>query len=50
MSATLKAAGGDRFATFACLAEEWQLAVDQGLGSQDLTAVTRMLEQQAEAP
>jgi hypothetical protein len=50
MSAALKAAGGDRFATFACLAEEWQLAVDQGLGSQDLTAVTRMLEQQAEAP
>ena len=42
----LQAAGGDRFATLACLAGEWQQAVDQGLGEQDLTVVTRTLEQQ----
>jgi 3-hydroxyisobutyrate dehydrogenase len=34
-------AGGDRFETLACLAEEWQRAVDQGLGDQDLTVVAR---------
>jgi hypothetical protein len=28
------------------LAEEWQQAVDEGLGDQDLTVVTRVLEQQ----
>jgi len=42
----LEAAGGDRFAVLACLAGEWQQAVDQGLGGQDLTVVTRALEQQ----
>jgi 3-hydroxyisobutyrate dehydrogenase len=42
----LQAADGDRFAAFACLAEEWQQAADQGLGDQDLTVVTRVLEQQ----
>jgi 3-hydroxyisobutyrate dehydrogenase len=42
----LQAAGDDRFATLACLADEWQQAVDQGLGEQDLTIVTRVLEQQ----
>ncbi len=42
----LQAAGGDRFAALACLADEWQQAVDQGLGGQDLTVVTRVLEQQ----
>jgi 3-hydroxyisobutyrate dehydrogenase len=41
----LQAADGDRFAALACLAEEWQQAVDQGLGDQDLTVVTRILEQ-----
>lgn len=40
----LEAAGGDRFAVLACLAGEWQQAVDQGLGGQDLTVVTRALE------
>ncbi len=40
----LQAADGDRFATLACLAGEWQQAVDQGLGGQDLTVVTRVLE------
>jgi NAD-binding of NADP-dependent 3-hydroxyisobutyrate dehydrogenase len=42
----LQAADGDRFATFVCLAGEWQQGVDQGLGDQDLTVVTRMLERQ----
>src|SRR5580700_5052896 len=42
----LLAAGDDRFAALACLADEWRQAVDQGLGEQDLTIVTRMLEQQ----
>jgi 3-hydroxyisobutyrate dehydrogenase len=42
----LQAAGDDRFAALACLADEWQQAVDQGLGEQDLTIVTRVLEQQ----
>src|SRR5713101_8627259 len=40
----LQAAGDDQFATLACLADEWQQAVDQGLGEQDLTIVTRALE------
>src|SRR6266700_3485314 len=42
----LQAAGDDRFAALACLADEWQQAVDQGLGEQDLTIMTRTLEQQ----
>jgi 3-hydroxyisobutyrate dehydrogenase len=46
----LQAAGGDRFAVLACLADEWQQAVDQGLGAQDLTVVTRALEQQGGTP
>jgi 3-hydroxyisobutyrate dehydrogenase len=46
----LEAAGGDRFAALACLAGEWQQAVDQGLGGQDLTVVTRVLEQQEGTP
>ena len=46
----LQAAGDDRFAALACLADEWQQAVDQGLGEQDLTVMTRVLEQQAETP
>jgi 3-hydroxyisobutyrate dehydrogenase len=46
----LQAAGGDRFAVLACLADEWQQAVDQGLGEQDLTVVTRALEQQEGTP
>jgi 3-hydroxyisobutyrate dehydrogenase len=36
-------AAGDRFETLACLAHEWQQAVDQGLGDEDLTVVTRTL-------
>ena len=42
----LQAAGDDRFAVLACLAAEWQRAVDQGLGGEDLTVVTRVIEQQ----
>ena len=45
----LQAADDDRFTTFACLAEEWQQAVDEGLGDQDLTVVTRALEQQGDS-
>jgi len=46
----LEASGGDRFAVLACLADEWQEAVDQGLGEQDLTIVTHALEQQGGTP
>src|SRR6266571_4545723 len=46
----LQAAGGGRFAVLAVLAGEWQRAVDQGLGEQDLTVVTRLLEQQGGTP
>jgi 3-hydroxyisobutyrate dehydrogenase len=42
----LQAARDDGFAVLACLADEWQQAVDQGLGGQDLTVVTRAIEQQ----
>jgi 3-hydroxyisobutyrate dehydrogenase len=43
----LQAAGDDGFAVLAGLADEWQRAVDQGLGQDDLTVVTRVIEQQA---
>ena len=46
----LQAADDDRFAALACLADEWQQVVDQGLGDQDLTVVTRALEQHGETP
>jgi 3-hydroxyisobutyrate dehydrogenase len=46
----LQATDGDRFAALGCLAEEWQQAVDAGLGDQDLTVVTRWLEQHEGAP
>jgi len=46
----LQADGDDRFAVLACLADEWQQAVDQGLGEQDLTVVTRTLEQRGGTP
>src|SRR5437764_1089230 len=45
----LEAAGDDRFAALAALADEWQRGVDQGLGDHDLTVVTRALEQHAAA-
>ena len=40
----LEAARDGRFAALGCLADEWQWVVDQGLGDQDLTVVTRGLE------
>jgi 3-hydroxyisobutyrate dehydrogenase len=46
----LQAAGDARFPVLACLADEWQQAVDQGLGEQDLTVVTRVIGQQNEPP
>ena len=45
-----QAAGDHRFAALACLAEEWQQVVDQGLGDQDLTVVTLALQQQEGSP
>jgi 3-hydroxyisobutyrate dehydrogenase len=45
----LEAADEDRFAALGCLADEWQRIVDQGLGDEDLTVVTRALERQEEA-
>ena len=41
----LEAAGDDRFRALACLADEWQRVVDHGLGDQDVTVVTRALEE-----
>jgi 3-hydroxyisobutyrate dehydrogenase len=46
----LEAADGERFAALAGLADEWQQAVDLGLGEQDLTVVTRALEPQDATP
>jgi 3-hydroxyisobutyrate dehydrogenase len=46
----LQATGDARLPVLACLADEWQQAVDQGLGDQDLTVVTRTIEQQAGPP
>jgi 3-hydroxyisobutyrate dehydrogenase len=40
----LEAAEADRYRALVCLADEWQRAVDHGLGDEDLTVVTRMLE------
>jgi 3-hydroxyisobutyrate dehydrogenase len=46
----LQAAGEDRFAALACLADEWQQVVDQGLGDRDLTVVTLALQRQGGSP
>jgi 3-hydroxyisobutyrate dehydrogenase len=43
------AAGDDRFVALARLADEWQQVVDQGLGNEDLTVMTRALELQGES-
>jgi 3-hydroxyisobutyrate dehydrogenase len=43
-------AADNRLATLACLADEWQQVVDHGLGDQDLTVVTRALEQEEGMP
>jgi 3-hydroxyisobutyrate dehydrogenase len=42
----LQAAGDAPLPVLACLADEWQQAVDRGLGDQDLTVVTRVIEQE----
>jgi 3-hydroxyisobutyrate dehydrogenase len=44
----LQAAGNGRLEVLACLADEWQRAVDQGLGAQDLTVVTQTIERQTD--
>jgi 3-hydroxyisobutyrate dehydrogenase len=41
----LQAADGDRFAALSALTDEWQQAVDDGLGGQDVTVMTRALEE-----
>jgi 3-hydroxyisobutyrate dehydrogenase len=46
----LEAAGKAQFTALASLADEWQQAVDHGLGDLDLTVVTRSLEQQEGTP
>jgi 3-hydroxyisobutyrate dehydrogenase len=46
----IEAADEHGFAALDCLASEWQKAVDDGLGNQDLTVVTRTLELQGETP
>jgi 3-hydroxyisobutyrate dehydrogenase len=46
----LRAGGDGQLPVLACLADEWQQAVGQGLGEQDLTVVTRVIEQQGGAP
>jgi len=43
-------AADNRLAVLACLADEWQRVVDQGIGDQDLTVVTRALEQEEAMP
>ena len=43
-------AAGDRFGALSCLADEWQQAVDLGLGHQDVTVVTRTLEREVNGP
>jgi 3-hydroxyisobutyrate dehydrogenase len=46
----LEAAGDDRFEALGCLADEWQKAVDQGLGGSDLSVVAKVLEHDGQVP
>jgi 3-hydroxyisobutyrate dehydrogenase len=46
----LEAVDPERFEAFASLAREWERAVDHGLGNQDVTVVTRALEDSRGAP
>jgi 3-hydroxyisobutyrate dehydrogenase len=46
----LQAADDDRFVALAGLDDEWQQVVDQGFGDQDVTVVTRSLEQKQATP
>ena len=43
-------AADNRLAVLASLADEWQQVVDRGFGDQDLTVVTRALEQEEATP
>lgn len=43
-------AAGGRLGALACLANEWQQAVDLGLGHQDVTVVARTLERESRGP
>jgi 3-hydroxyisobutyrate dehydrogenase len=43
-------AADGRLGALACLADEWQRAVDHGLGHEDVTVVTRTLEQEWTQP
>jgi 3-hydroxyisobutyrate dehydrogenase len=43
-------AADERLGTLACLADEWQQAVDLGFGHEDVTVVTRSLEQERGQP
>ena len=45
----LDAAGDGRFDALRSLADEWQEAVGAGLGDEDLTVVTQVLEMQGDA-
>jgi 3-hydroxyisobutyrate dehydrogenase len=40
----LEEAEPERFTVLACLAREWEKLIDQGLGNEDVTVVTRALE------
>jgi 3-hydroxyisobutyrate dehydrogenase len=42
----LQAGDEDQFTTLDTVADQWQQVVDRGLGDEDLTVVTRALEQQ----
>lgn len=42
----LQAAGDGRLDVLACLADEWQRGVDRGLGDQDLTVITQVIDRQ----
>jgi 3-hydroxyisobutyrate dehydrogenase len=46
----LQAAGDDRYAALAGLADEWEQAAAHGLGDEDLTVVARALEPRAGTP
>jgi 3-hydroxyisobutyrate dehydrogenase len=46
----LEAVDPERFEAFASLAREWERAVDHGLGNQDVTVVTRGIEDSGGAP
>jgi 3-hydroxyisobutyrate dehydrogenase len=46
----LEAAADGRFRALACLAEEWQEVVENGLGDRDLTVVSQVLQDESPEP